>query len=127
MTEVIALSAATDRCLTGDIPPGVYCGDCWHGKVSNDVCLTLFGLLIVIFTTTVVLMYCYHSKRVQINHGYFSNSYYIMFVFLIGWVVTRIAYFSDALNNYSFKTLAALGTLPTLFTFITISVALFNV
>ena len=126
--QVFSQNFIAEDCFNiGSVPEGQFCGDCWHGRISNIVCISLFGLLSVIFFLISALMYCYHVQRKKANLGVVSKSYYIIFTFLVCWILARIVYLSEAFIQYSYKTTVIIATFPTVFTYITISIALFNV
>ena len=71
-------------------------------------------------------MYFYHRRRKDAKVPLVSSSYYFIFAFIVFWLLSRLVYLTDAFFNYPFKTMVVLETLPTVFTFITISIALYN-
>lgn len=80
----------------------------------------------MIFFLVIGLMYCYHCRRKEARLAIVSSSYYFIFAFIVFWIMARLVYLTDAFVNYPYKTMVVLGTLPTVFTFVTISIALYN-
>ena len=56
-----------------------------------------------------------------------TSSFYGVFIFIICWMVSRIAYFTDSFINYSYDVLAILTILPIIFTYVTILIIVYNV
>ena len=72
-------------------------------------------------------MIVYHFKRKAAQIEVFSSSFYWSFVFIACWMLTRIAYFTDAFYNYSYDLSLLLDTMPLVFTLATMTIALYNV
>ena len=73
-------------------------------------------------------MLCYHTKRLKAAMKLSTQkaSFYYVFSFVIFWMLSRIAYFTDAFVNYGFETEALLTILPVIFTYITILIIVGN-
>ena len=108
--------------VTGD-----FCGDCWRSVATNRVCYALFFIIAAILILTILLMAVYQYGKAKAKAKTTSNSLYFIFAFVVIWMATRTLYYSDAFINYSFTTQGILQTLPILFTYLSITIALSNV
>lgn len=57
-------------------------------------------------------MICYHIYRKQAELDTYSYSFYVVFIILQFWIISRIIYFTDAFYNYSFNVLTVISTMP---------------
>ena len=106
---------------------GKFCGDCWRSLSTNNVCIALFIILAGIFLLTILMMVVYQYGKSKAKIKTTSNSLYYTFVFILIWMATRTLYYSDAFINYTFTTQGILQTLPILFTYLSITIAISNV
>ena len=91
------------------------------------MCIVLFSVLALILVTSIILMLIYHRSRKQAAIKTTSKSFYYIFAFIFFWMVTRTIYYTDAFINYSYTVQGILQTLPNLFTYLCITIAISNV
>ena len=90
------------------------------------MCLTLFILLYTILAMVIALIIAYHTIRKQVSEMLPSNFFNTVFIFINFWIITRIIYFTDTFYNYGYDLLIILSTVPNIFTYMTISLAVYN-
>ena len=72
----------------------------------------LFFVQLFIFLLMAITMICYHIYRKQAELDTYSYSFYVVFIILQFWIISRIIYFTDAFYNYSFNVLTVISTMP---------------
>ena len=74
----------------------------------------------------IALIIAYHTIRKRVSEMLPSNFFNTVFIFINFWIITRIIYFTDTFYNYGYDLLIILSTVPNIFTYMTISLAVYN-
>lgn len=103
----------------------VFCSDCWRSSNTNKICTVLFWTYTAATSLTVVLFLYYFILKSKTKSDS-RKSFTFIFAFVVCWLLSLCLWFTEAYFDYGFKFEIWITSVPIFFTFLIITVVIYN-